>query len=44
MYRIGNKKGLPAFHTGMMFVKLFICEVLLSIRSFFGDKKTISLK
>ena len=31
LQRIGNKKGSPALHTGIVFVKLFLSELLLSI-------------
>jgi hypothetical protein len=31
LQRIGNKTGSPAFHTGVVFIKLFLSELLLSI-------------
>lgn len=39
MQRIGNGKGLPAFNTGIMFVKLFMFEIFKSILHFLKNKK-----
>jgi glycosyltransferase involved in cell wall biosynthesis len=35
LQRIGDKKGLPAFRTGVVFVKVFLFEVYYSIKQFF---------
>ena len=33
LQRIGSKKGAPAFHTGIAFIKLFLSETFISIMS-----------
>ena len=39
LQRIGNKGGSPVFHTGVVFVKLFLYEVILSISTKFKTNK-----
>jgi glycosyltransferase involved in cell wall biosynthesis len=38
LQRIGKKKGSPAFHTGVIFIKLFLHEIFLSLAAIFTTK------
>ena len=42
LQRIGSKKGSPAFHTGVMFVKLLLIEIFYSINKFFDRDRSIN--